>query len=153
METGTTMPLMKPKPLTESGKNSYKTNASKLLSALTRSKKRVILIKDNPDLDFNIKNCFDIRPFRIASDLRKECSINHQNYINRVKSYDSVNDEILKNFPSVEVYDSEALFCANGKCMARGERLPYYYDTNHLNYYAADMVITDLKKKMDSAKN
>ncbi len=69
METGTTMPLMKPKPLTESSKNSYKTNASKLLSALTRSKKRVILIKDKPDLDFNIKNCFDIRPFRIASDL------------------------------------------------------------------------------------
>lgn len=104
-------------------------------------------------MDFNIKNCFDIRPFRIASDFRKECSIKQQNYVNHVKSYDSVNDEILKNFPSVEVYDSEALFCSNGKCMTRGERLPYCYDANHLNEYATDMVITDLKKKMDSGKN
>lgn len=153
METGTELPIFKPKPLTETSKNSYMNNASVLFSALTRSGKRVILIKDNPDLDFNIKNCLDPRPFRISSNVRKECSINYQNYINRVVSYDSVNDEVLKKFLSVEVYDSAALFCSNGKCMAKGDRLPYYADDNHLNNYGADMVITDFKKKFDLSKN
>ena len=134
-------------PLTEEAGKSFKKNAISMISGLLKSKKRVIFIRDNPNIDFNIKNCFNSRPFRISSTLRKECSISSQDFRERVAAYDAVIDEILSDFPSVEVYDTRSFFCKDGRCNASDGQLPYYTDSNHLTTYGADKVVDDMLKK------
>ena len=118
-----------------------------MISGLLKSKKRVIFIKDNPDIDFNVRNCFIIRPFRISSSQRRECSISSQHFRERVATYNAVIDEILSDFPSVEVQDTRSFFCKDGRCNASDDQLPYYADSNHLTTYGANKVFEDMLKK------
>lgn len=129
---------------------SFKRNARTMLSKIIKSGKQVVLMKDVPDLNFNINNCYDIRPLRISLfRLNSDCSMNYQNYLERISPYDSVMEDLLKEFPEIKIYDPRHLFCSGTKCRASDDFLPYYFNGDHLNHYGADMVIKDLISKSD----
>jgi peptidoglycan/LPS O-acetylase OafA/YrhL len=139
------------KPVSSEQATNFKENGKKFLSKILKTKKDVIFLKDIPDLNFNINTCFaeGARPLSLphTSKLREECWIDFDAYRKRVEKHDMVIDELLASFPQIKVYNPRALFCKNNKCMARDDMYPYYFNSDHLNFYAANMVIKDMISK------
>ncbi|KTD25566.1 acyltransferase family protein [Legionella maceachernii] len=135
------------KALDKEGARSFKENGKYFLTHALKTNKEIIFLKDIPDLNFNIKSCFKIRPFQFASETRKECWIDVADYSKRVADYDKIIDELLAGFPQIKVYDPRTLLCNNQKCLARDDKLPYYFNGDHLNHYGAEWVIKDLLSK------
>jgi peptidoglycan/LPS O-acetylase OafA/YrhL len=137
-----------PGPLTEEAADSFRNHAVDFLSRMQNTGKRVIFMRDIPNLDFNIRRCFDTRPLRITppSDLEEDCSMSQRAYEQRAARYDVVIEDILRQFPSVTVYDPRPLFCSDGRCRAADDALPLYMNGDHLNHHGASIVIRDFKQ-------
>lgn len=138
------------KPLSEEGARTFKANGYAFISRVLKSGKQVVFLKDIPDLDFDIKSCFDLRPLRITpiANLRHDCSMDEGSFIERLSAYDSIVDEILRSFPSVKTYNPRPLFCLSGKCLASDGTLPYYTNGDHVNHFGANLVIDGLIKEV-----
>ncbi|MFZ6656909.1 acyltransferase family protein [Undibacterium sp. TJN19] len=136
---------------TEEGMQKFKENGATFISKIVKSGKHVIFLKDIPDLDFNVRNCFDIRPLSIslAPTFIPECSMSEARFLQRIGPSDAVIDSLLKPFRTVKIYNPRPLFCSKGKCVAKDNFLPYYRDGDHVNHYGASMVIDDLMNKID----
>lgn len=135
------------KELNAEGTKTFKENGRYFLASVLKANKQIIFLKDIPDLDFNIKTCFNIRPFQLSQKSRKQCWIDKANYNARVADYDKVIDELLAEFPQVKVYDPRSLLCKNNQCIARDAKLPYYFNGDHLNHYGANLVIKDMLRR------
>ncbi|TCJ15428.1 acyltransferase [Parasulfuritortus cantonensis] len=118
-------------------------NGEKFLNAALLGGRKVILMKDVPDLDFDIHECFAIRPFTITDrrNVGGKCSMSYSAYARRIAPYDEVLDSLLKRFPSVQVFDPVPLFCKNGGCIAAENGLPLYFNGDHLNSIGARKVM------------
>lgn len=55
-----------PRPLTDKDANTFVDAGKKFLSEIVKSGKEIIFINDAPDLNFNIRSCFDSRPLVIG---------------------------------------------------------------------------------------
>jgi len=139
----------RPIPLDREGTTSFIKNGRDFLTKMVQTNKEIIFLKDIPDLDFNIKTCFQVRPVHLPyrSVTRKDCSMNYADYKQRIIESDKVIDELLKGFPQVKVYNPRPLFCKDGRCTARDDEFPYYFNGDHLNQYGANMVIKDMLVK------
>ncbi|HHS9644162.1 TPA: acyltransferase family protein, partial [Legionella anisa] len=121
---------------------SFLENGRYFFTRALKGNKKIIFIKDIPDLDFNVSTCFKSRPLQLPhkETINKECSMDRASYEQRNSSYDNVVNQLLAEFPQVKVYDPRPLFCKGDKCTARSETLPYYFNGDHLNYYGANTV-------------
>jgi peptidoglycan/LPS O-acetylase OafA/YrhL len=138
-----------PKPLTQTAVDSFKKNASRFFATLLGAGKRVILLRDIPDLDFNVATCFDFRPLTLSkANLHLDCSIPRLAYLQRMQPYDAVIDDVLKKFPQVVVFDPRPLFCQGERCKASDGALPYYFNGDHVNRHGAEMVIQALRREV-----
>ncbi len=125
----------------------FKENFRLFILKSISSGKRVVFVMDIPDLNFNIKTCFDNRPLRITvADIRNDCSMDAGEYIDRIAPTDHILYEILMEFPQVTVFNPRGMFCDETKCRASDGRLPYYYNGDHLNHYGASLVMDSLIK-------
>lgn len=128
-------------------KKNFRFFASKLLD----SGKNVIFLMDIPDLDFDIKTCFDNRPFRITvANTRNDCWINEADYFRRMAPFDLVLDEVFAEYPSIKVYNPRRIFCNGAKCVASDGLMPYYANGDHLNHYGAGLVVDGLLNNFPS---
>jgi hypothetical protein len=97
-------------------------------------------------LDFDIRSCFDIRPVRLTKkDLKKDCSMSEKAFLKRVEPSDQAIEEVVAQFPSIEIFNPRPLFCDGVKCHASDGTKPYYFNKDYLNYEAAEKVIGALK--------
>lgn len=114
-----------PRPLSERDKESFVVNGNTLLAALFKSQKNVVFMNDIPDLDFNIKSCYDTRPVRITDKaIKVECVINRNEYDKRMDNYSKVITELIVNYPLLKVYDPLHLFCDDKICRATHNGMP-----------------------------
>ena len=145
-DPGTRVNWRRTKPLSEDGTKSFIKNGRMFLTKMLNTKKEIIFFKDIPDLDFNVSTCFEVRPIRLPfrPPNHKKCSMDYDYYKQRVTAYDKVIDELLKGFPQIKVYNPRPLFCKEGRCTARDDTLPYYFNGDHLNQYGANIVIKDM---------
>lgn len=125
---------------------SFLKNGQHFMQKIIAAQKRIIFLKDTPDLGFNIHNCFNLRPVRFHK-INKKCGISLSKYQQRMLPYNKVLDQLLQNFPQILVYDPLPLLCQKNTCTARDNHLPYYFNGDHLNYYGANKVIHDLRLK------
>ena len=124
---------------------SFKDNATQFLSRVLASGKRVILLRDVPDLGFDVRQCFDVRPLRLTPTQRvRDCWIDEGAYRQRVRRVEQALDELLAQLPAVETFDPRPLLCRDGRCHASDGQLPYYFDGDHLNPHGARMVLNAL---------
>lgn len=136
-------------PVVDEVASSFKKHGERLIKSILNGNKELVFIKDIPDLDFDIQSCYDMRPFRLIASRNKDtCDFDYNEYKSRVTQYDNVINDILNKFPDVKVYDPRYLFCRGNKCYASDENLPYYENGDHLNDYAAEMVIRDMVKTL-----
>jgi hypothetical protein len=120
----------------------------KFLSEIVKSGKNIILINDAPDLDFNIRSCFDSRPLVINNrKIRDVCGINRSHYNDRYKIYADMLKTITASAPSVKIYNPIDLFCDTELCKATIDGKPLYYNSDHLTILGADLVVDDLLRK------
>lgn len=124
---------------------SFKENGEKFILSVIRSGKRLVFMKDIPDLNFDIKKCFDDRPFRFSemNGLMHDCTMNSDEYFLRIKPYDKIVDELLSKFPQVIVYDPRNTFCKDNICRAGNSEVPYYHNGDHVNRIGAGLVFDD----------
>lgn len=138
-----------PVSLEEKDAQSFLDNARYFLKAALTTGKEIVFLKDVPDLTFNINGCFHARPLNMPFiQYNKACSMYQRDFQSRMKAYDLVIDQLLQEFPQVKVYDPRPLFCKEGKCMARDDTYPYYFNGDHLNLYGADIVMKDMREKL-----
>jgi peptidoglycan/LPS O-acetylase OafA/YrhL len=134
-------------PPTPGERLSFRRNAESFISNLISAKKEVILIRDIPDLNFDLKSCFDYRPVRITQKVRVPCGIDEAEYDRRIAIFDADLSEVLNKFPTLKVFDPKSIFCDSKFCWAvkNGESL--YATSDHLSIYGADLVIKALLSK------
>lgn len=134
-------------------KRTFIANGQHFIAALLKAGKKVVLMRDIPDLDFKIETCYNIRPVRLGkTEIRKDCSMAQASFEPRRQLQNAVLDEMLKPYPAVKVYDPVPLFCQNGRCKASDGTLPYYLhgghvNSDHVNNYGAEFVLKDFVPK------
>ncbi|WMN20277.1 acyltransferase family protein [Pseudomonas piscis] len=134
-----------PKSLAEESANSFVKNGRRLLSILSETGKKIILIEDTPDLDFNIRSCFNIRPLTLVERPPREyCAVSRSEYESRYKTYADTLFRITSAAPAVEVYSPMNLLCDKGSCAASRQGKPIYYNSDHLTLFGADLVVDDI---------
>ncbi|MGY2185517.1 O-acetyltransferase OatA [compost metagenome] len=137
-----------PRALTEKDASTFIKAGDKFLSTLAKSGKQIILINDAPDLDFNIRTCFDSRPLVLEKKKPREiCGIDRNDYNARYKVYADLLAKITTNTPTVKTYSPLDLLCGSEICKATINSKPLYYNSDHLTIFGADLVVDDLLTK------
>jgi hypothetical protein len=107
------------------------------LKRLTLSKKRIIVVIDWPELEFEPKDCFDIRPVRIQSKVRINCSVKRDLITKRNEAYRILVKQLQAEFQQVEWFDPLPYLCDNSKCTATPTGRLAYRDQHHLSKFGS----------------
>lgn len=113
---------------------------------LSRSKKKIIFVIDNPELDFNPIECIAIRPIHLTKrDTKNPCAISRVAYEKRSQEYISITRALLSAYPEILHLDTPKILCDDSWCWAKmGDEL-LYMDDNHLSIQGSDLLATELK--------
>jgi predicted permease len=107
------------------------------LQALSNANKEVIFVMDVPNLGFNVNNCF-ARPWRLSGKLVKSpCAVSRGEVDAKEKPYREIVMKVIKDFPSVKVWDPADEFCDRSFCWAIKEGQLLYRDGDHLNEHGS----------------
>jgi len=131
-------------PLTAESRSVFLKNGRHFLRSLSEAGKNVVLLRDIPDLDFDIRSCFVLRGRSSFASVRPDCSIEFDAYQERMKPFDAVMTELLLEFSEVRIYDPLPAFCHMGRCMAASDGYPYYFNGDHLNFHGAKRALIKL---------
>ncbi|STY28952.1 O-antigen acetylase [Legionella wadsworthii] len=108
-------------------------------SKLIKSGKKILVLFDNPSINFDPKKC-QWRPLRITKN--DICSFSRKSFDDNpaYDSYRSLVKEILKDFPQVKTFDLSELLCDKKKCYIIKNNQVIYDDSNHLNSYGSEFI-------------
>lgn len=96
------------------------------INTLEKNGKKVVLIYDLPDINIDIKQCFQVRPYEKN---RKPCAINDETFKGDMTQYSQLIRKIL-NTTNVTVFDTRPYIYGNFPIDHDG--LPTYIDKTHL---------------------
>lgn len=134
-----------PRPLSEGEAASFISSGNTLITAIIKSGKEIVLIKDIPDLDFNIKSCYELRPLVFTpKKTRATCTISRSEYEIRSKTYSDTLAKIIANHPALKVYNPLDILCNSNQCQTSIEGFPIYYNSDHLTLRGADFIVNDI---------
>ena len=97
------------------------------IDTVQKSGRKVVLIYDMPDLNFDIKNCFSMRPIEIGS---RSCAINDSIWKKDFDKYDVLISELSKN-KNLVIFQTQPWIPGNFPIDKNG--YPMYMDRTHLN--------------------
>jgi peptidoglycan/LPS O-acetylase OafA/YrhL len=116
------------------------------LKRLQKIGKKVVIVIDNPMLNFNPKQC-DIRPFRITNkNLVYKCYIVASDYYQREKIYREIIVNKAKAYSNVKILDTSSLLCDTKNCFAIKDGTLLYDDHHHLSANGARLIGKELKR-------
>ncbi len=110
----------------------------KTLKKFVGYKKNIIFVLDNPEIDFDPRICLR-RPLRLTKK-ENACVITRRQFDLRNKEYRDLVISILKDYPTVKVFDAAAYFCNDNVCRAKIDDKVLYSDSNHLSYDGAKLI-------------
>lgn len=117
----------------------------KFLSDLVASGKQVVLVHDIPDLDFNVRTCFGVRPIVIGEKKSREvCGVSRSEFEARYAPYSAVLSNLVSNYQSIKIYTPIDVLCDKEFCKAAIDGKALYYNADHLTIFGADLVVDDL---------
>jgi hypothetical protein len=89
------------------------------LDRLSRSGKRIVFLVDNPEIDFEPRECVSLRPFTLPGhQLRTPCAISLAAYKNRTADDHQILVEVGKKYPAVKFIYSDKYLCDRDWCWA-----------------------------------
>jgi hypothetical protein len=116
------------------------------LEHLITKKNRLVFVLDVPELSFDPKSCVDSRPLKLTNDLNKTCAIPRKDFDKRIKEYRDMAMSVLKDYPSIKVFDAAAQLCDQQWCWAIKDGKMLYRDGDHLSLDGARMEAGELLK-------
>ena len=109
-------------------------------------KKQVVFVLDNPELGFEPKSCVDSRPVRITNKTKIPCAIPKRDFDQRNNEYRGLVLKVLKDYPSVKVFDAAASLCDSEWCWAIKDGKMLYRDDDHLSLDGSRLMASELVK-------
>ena len=109
--------------------DAYLEGLSLTLKLLTNSNKDVVLILDNPELNFDPTLCIG-RPLGLAE---KICRVPRNVVDNRLNNLRKAILELTKRYPTVRIFDPFEYLCDRDYCYAELNGQLLYHDKNHLS--------------------
>lgn len=112
----------------------YKSSLFDTISRLKKANKRVILLKDFPELSVDPETC--IRMF-FKVQLSHKCAFEIEEARHNVQQYESIMIELAKRFADIEIFDSTNEICPDGLCSVLVDGKSLYRDRDHLSRYGS----------------
>jgi len=123
---------IKDNPLQDNGRV-FESEMGKTLALLAPSKK-VIVLKQAPELGFDPKTCAAVRPLALHNPV---CSLSREAVAPYLAEYERFFDGVLEDFPGVTVWDPQEAFCDADTCLAMVDNKPLYRDEVHLSRFGS----------------
>jgi peptidoglycan/LPS O-acetylase OafA/YrhL len=134
-----------PGPLAPAETTVFERTAHEVLTALLASGKRVVLLLDVPNLNFNIQHCvFDPASADGEPSVPPGCDLDRRAFEQRSAPYDRVMAGLVAAHPGLRVFDPRSVLCEDRVCHAMRDGYPLYFDSDHLSRRGTDLVIARL---------
>jgi hypothetical protein len=108
------------------------------LDLLLSNGKKIIFVLENPTLNFDPDSCQNI--LSLFPVFEQSCQISKQDYLAEHQQYRDLVQAILKDYPSVLIFDSAKYLCDEQNCIAEKDDQLLYGDRNHLTAAGADFL-------------
>ncbi|WP_131781126.1 acyltransferase family protein [Legionella gresilensis] len=112
-------------------------------SALVKAGKQVIVLFDNPTINFDPKIC-QWRPFRVTKSNNCSFPVTYFNENPVIKNYRSLVEDVLKDYPQVKTFDLAEFLCDKENCHIVKNGHVLYSDVTHLNNYGSEYIASYL---------
>ncbi len=116
------------------------------IKRLLSKNKKIIFVLDNPELGFDPKSCLDSRPLRLTNSVKSPCGISRQYFDDRNREYRKLVFSVLKDFPTVDIFDAAAELCDEKLCWAMRDGKMLYRDDDHLSVQGSNFIAQKLAK-------
>ena len=112
------------------------------IGALLAAGKRVVLILDTPNLNFNIQLCmFDPAAVLAGTRVPPGCALDRRQFEARNARYDETMARLVADHPGLRVFNPRTVLCEEVVCHATRGGRSLYYDSDHLSRLGTDLVI------------
>lgn len=108
------------------------------LDLMLANGKNIVFVLENPTLTFDPESCQNI--FALLPYFKHSCWISKQDYLAEHQEYRDLVHVILKDYPSVLIFDPARYLCDNQTCFAKNGDQLLYGDRNHLTAAGADFL-------------
>ena len=121
----------------------------KTLNAMVGKNKKVIFVLDTPELNFDPNKCQNSRP--LSTKRSFNCVISRAEFDQRHRDYRNLVFKILKDYPSVVVFDPSAYLCDELHCRFKEGASVLFGDMNHLSASGSDFMATRLVEVLNGS--
>ena len=112
------------------------------VSRLAAAKKRVYVILDNPEINFDPSSCVVHRPLSfIPGGIRIPCGLPRSVVNTRQNETRALIEQAVAGVPGVTLLDPLAVLCDAQHCLAAANGISYYMDRNHLSPQGAAKLV------------
>lgn len=119
----------------------FKIAMKNTIERLLEKNKEIIFVLDVPELGFDPQSCIDFRPLRLTPiHVRFPCAVSRQDFDERNLEYRSLVFSVLKDFPTVHIFDAAAELCDEKLCWAMKGGKMLYQDDDHLSFQGSDFI-------------
>jgi peptidoglycan/LPS O-acetylase OafA/YrhL len=125
-----------------SARAAFVANLDQTVKALSASGKRVTLMSDLPQFNFDPQRCKFQRPLITNT----QCDEPIENHIVNMQTYWPALKEVQTKNPDVRLLDVSGVMCAKGRCSMAPQGQLLYRDNNHLNILGSQYVGTHVAK-------
>ncbi|MGE3260900.1 MAG: acyltransferase family protein [Bacteriovoracia bacterium] len=108
------------------------------LKLLLDERKKVVFILSIPRLSYSLSECMGIRPLLFsAKPSMSQCAMPKEEYLSDSNAYIGIVTKVLKDFPTVKVFDPSAVLCDEKNCYAEKDGQVLYRDDRHLSSFGS----------------
>jgi SGNH domain (fused to AT3 domains) len=134
------------KPTEEDNVNVFNEQLKKTIEFLELHSKNVIVVRQIPELNYDVSRCLVLRPIEITAKNAK-CETVSGEVKAYLDEYAKYFDRVLTDEPGVTVWDPYPYFCDDRKCISIADGKPLYRDEVHLSklgseYFARRVLTT-----------
>ena len=134
------------KPMEENNVNVFNGQLKKTIELLELHSKNVIVVKQIPELNYEVSRCLVLRPIEITTK-ETRCETASGEVKAYLDEYSIYFDRVLVDEPGVAVWDPYPYFCDDRKCISITDGRPLYRDEVHLSklgseYFARRVLTT-----------
>ena len=117
------------------------------VALLKAAGKRIVIIKQAPELDFPPADCIGRRRFQPGRATRtvEECVLDRRDIQAYLAEYEVPFDRVVRTIVGVDVWDPVPLFCGAQECLIMHGGKLLYRDESHLTLHGSRFVASKLK--------
>ncbi|OLV16251.1 acyltransferase family protein [Deinococcus marmoris] len=116
-----------------SGAESFELSLSQTLDVFAKANKKVILVVDNAELDFEPRECVNVRPIEYTQHFKTPCGVSRAKYEARNQEYLAILGRQAAQRPNVRLFSLPDALCASAMCWAIRDNALLYRDNDHLS--------------------